>query len=605
MDVVPTEYDMKLTKSVVLPAFYYIVLAIITVICLTYDSSAQIQITARFSPWQFPHLPNLVQYTVDNPGNASLGNRKTVMTGWHDKDDDAFRLADDIRYEKIPQNGVGYFQLPGCTYQYGMHCGDLSFSLLNTDETDKEKLDDEFYFDAVIGRHSKRIVDTKKFQSDLIFFDNPEDIYIPKYNSYTVIPFGREHQAAPLSLNTAEAPAAFLPGVPNRVLYADIRDGEPYAGNIEIEQIYSSDNTAEDNIHISNISYHQQPGNGAPHYTIEADVSGVTSFLLAIQKKTRIRFTAGDNIYEKAFEPLELPFNAFVIGDFVPFSEPYISVTFPGEPQDMVVDFFTGNAWFGRQEVAAENTGRFALKLPPGIVFGKSGRAWHDNVGIVYARLSLNGFPQDKAAQTFALISSGDTIEDRFKIGAIYQNFVKLHDMDMPLMDIDSAQYHKISHAAERIFNLYKAPDAQKESWCSDIFAVVPALLNDRNMYTERGGRQTLSVRDMNIEAFLRHRLARAHRPWTLSAEFGANPALASSRSTANKFWIIWLIAGIIAFLVYGLRLRNLRQKAWFDAAAQNKAEGLLPGMPLWIVATVVLLCLAFAYAMYTAVQLL
>ena len=235
-------------------------------------------------------------------------------------------------------------------------------------------------------------------------------------------------------------------------------------------------------------------------------------------------------------------------------------MTFAGEPQDMAVDYFSGNVWFYHQEIKAADTAEFEL-VPMYLKYPR--RSWNDLQEVVYARLSLHGFPNDGYYQTFPGIVSDKLPEsianrisdkigkDSFRIGLLYQELLKLHDME-------AGDYDNAMKAAEKIHELYNDPERQRDSWCSDVFAFVPALLSDRNMGSKRFGsqiKQQFQLHDKNIEEYLLYRLAQSHHPEALSVVFN------SSSRVRRICRIIWLIVGILGFLIYCLYARSCRKR--------------------------------------------
>ena len=117
--------------------------------------------------------------------------------------------------------------------------------------------------------------------------------------------------------------------------------------------------------------------------------------------------------------------------------------------------------------------------------------------------------------------------------------------------------------------------------------------------------KQQFKLQDKNIEEYLLTRLAQSHHPEMKTVVFKGTSDVKKTCRASFIFWLIWLIVGIAGFLVYGLRVRELRQKAWFDDAARHKAVGVLPGLPGWIMAVIVVLALMLAYVLYTIIQTL
>ena len=584
--------------------FYCLSLCIIAAFCIHYVASTDVSIVARFSTWQ--SYTNLLQYEVDNPKHGSLLNRKKIIVGWYDKKRHNYMGTYYIEADTLPEAGTGYMILPICFDLNETHCSDLRFSTINSDESNLEKLKDQFY-DSVIPKD--QIIDTKDVNKKRIYLNPRNEAFGTQRADYDVIPFGLKHQTCQLNLNTVVAPTWFLPGKPNEVLYVDIRDGIPYQGNIIIEQVaVSPEDIEEDNdIQVSNLSHPPTTTAGVNRYTIDANISGVTSINLTIQKKSRVRFTAGDKVIEQVFDPHEGPFQAFESGDLsLRQKAPTIRVIFPDEPQDLVVDYFDGNAWFDRQEIKASDTSEF--KLTPKINLGSPMELRKNEVYIFYARLSLHGFPTDEPHQTFPLIAYPWGVDDNYRIGIYYQEFAKLHE-------IENDNYNAVRFAATTIYDIYNNPKIQSEAWGSDMFALVPVLLDKRHIAVEEKDDDEDNdeyrslkldpIHDRPLVAFLSDRLARAHNPQIIQVEFGSNKTIQPRNRIAHILLALWSAFGIIALSIYGWRIRNRRQKEWFDQAAKVETMGLMPGIPIWILLSLLILCITMGYALYTTIQLL
>ena len=587
-------------KNIILMAIYAVVLCIVAAASLIFASLSNVTITARFSPWLSPdEEDNLLQLEVANPQNARF-DQSQIYIGWYDpgfigNDDLALRYArpgyngyDEVIRVDLPSHGTVLSNIPKCEYQHGRHCPnrDLRF-LLQTGKYGDDKLD----------------VDGGKLS-----FDNPDNFIMevekshldgrPGIEVYSIMPFGLAHNPSSHSIQKLVVPAAFMPGKSNRVLYADIRDGMPYQGDIVIQQVPGAGNTDPDEIQIDGIAYRKNANNGAVEYVINADESGVTAFEIMAQKQTRIRILAGTEVTEKTIKPGEMPFSAVSTSD--EDGKTRIHVSFAGEPQDMVVDYFSGNMWFYHQEVKAADTAGFEL-IPMHLKPHR--RSWNDTQELVYARLSLRGNSEDAYHQTIPVIVSyqNEPESDAFRIGLLYQEFVRLHDLE-------AGDYDNAMKAAENIYNLYNDPKRQRDTWCSDIFAFVPVLLSDRNKGWVRVGwqkKQQFKLQDKNIEEYLLTRLVQSHHPEMMSVEFKGTSDVKKTCRTGFVFWLIWIIVGFAGFLVYGLRVRAQRQKAWFDDAARHKAVGVLPGMPVWIMAVIAVLALMLVYVFYETIQIL
>ncbi len=582
-------FEMK--KKLIWIAIYAVVLCIVAAASLSFASLANVTVTARFSPWLSPDADeNLLQLEVANPQNAWF-DQSQIYIGWYDPrhlgNDDferRYEHNDGVVRVDLPSHGTVRSHIPECYSQYGRHChnDDLRF-LMNGNGNDKLDVDG--------GKLS---------------FDHPDNFWVNQRTPtglsevYSIMPFGLEHTPSSHSLQKLVVTAPFMPGKSNRVLYADIRDGLPYQGDIVIQQVPGAGETNPDEIQIDGIAYRKNANNGAVEYVINADESGVTAFELTVQKPTRIRILADAEVTEKTIKPGEMPFSAVQTIDNDGKSR--IHVSFAGEPQDMVVDYFSGNAWFYQQEIKAADTAGFELvpmrlKLPR--------RSWNDTQEVVYARLRLRGFWEDMYHQTIPVIVSykNESENDAFRIGLIYQEFVRLHDME-------AGDYDNAIKATENIYNLYNDPVRQRDNWCSDIFAFVPVLLSDRNKGWERVGllreqQQQFKLQDKNIEEYLLTRLAQSHHPEMKTVVFNGISGVKKICRVCFIIWLIWLIVGIAGFLIYGLRVRALRQKAWFDDAAIHKAVGVLPGMPGWLMAVIAVLALMLVYVVYGTIQLL
>ena len=573
-------------------AIYAVVLCIVAAASLSFASLANVTVTARFSPWLSPDAnENLLQLEVANPQNAWF-DQSQIYIGWYapgriwnDDFERRYEHNDGVVRVDLPSHGTVLSHIPKCYSQYGRHCHnyDLRFLMNGNDKLDVDggKLSFD-HPDNFVMRVNQRT--PTGLPEDLVF--------------YSIMPFGLEHTPSSHSLQKLVVPAAFMPGKSNRVFYADIRNGVPYQGDIVIQQVPGAGEANPDEIQIEGIAYRKNANNGAVEYVINADESGVTAFELTAQKQTRIRILAGTEVTKKTIKPGEMPFSAVQTIDNDGKSR--IHVSFAGEPQDMVVDYFSGNAWFYHQEIKAADTAGFAL-TPMRLKFPR--RSWNDKQELVYARLSLKGDSEDAYHQTIPVIVSykNEPESDAFRIGLLYQEFVRLHDLE-------AGDYDNAMKAAENIYNLYNDPKRQRDTWCSDIFAFVPVLLSDRNKGWERVGlqkKQQFKLQDKNIEEYLLTRLAQSHHPEMKTVVFKGTSDVKKTCRASFIFWLIWLIVGIAGFLVYGLRVRELRQKAWFDDAAIHKAVGVLPGMPGWLMAVIAVLALMLVYVVYGTIQLL
>ena len=576
-------------------AVYGFVLCCVAAVCLVLASLIGVKITARFSTWLSSDADNVLQLVVDNPKGAPLFGQSYMYIGWYDPghwggDDLDRRYSrpghDGVVRVELPSDGTVFWDIPVCDYQYGRHCPnrDLRFLLQ-------------------IGSFGN---DKRDVDGGSISFEHPDNFVMhvekskidgrPGIDVYSVMPFGLEHKASRHSIQKLVVPASFMPGKSNRVLYADIRDGEPYQGDIVIQQVRRAGDTGQDIIQIDGIASRKNSNEGASEYVINADESGVTAFDLTVQKPTRIRISAGTEVIEKTITPGEMPFSAVQTSD--KDGKTRIQVTFAGEPQDMAVDYFSGNVWFYHQEIKAADTAEFELMQ---MYLKTPRRSWNDTQEIVYARLSLHGGADDAYYQTFPVIVSDKKEKDSFRIGLLYQEFLRLHYME-------AGDYENAMKTAERIHELYNDPKQQLANWCSDVFAFVPVLLSNRNSGWVRNGLDVQSefvLRDKNIEEYLLNRLAEAHHPEMLSVVFNGSSGARKTCRICYNIWLIWLIIGVAVFLVYGLRVRAQRQKTWFDEAARHKAVGMLPGMPGWIVAVVAVLAVMLAFVLYATIQML
>ncbi|MBQ9817600.1 MAG: hypothetical protein IJM59_09100 [Proteobacteria bacterium] len=503
-------------------------------------------------------------------------------------------------FQKLPRNDAVHQPWKHCAFS----CNEvLNYDLLNFDMDEyseselKKKLSDIETDEVVYKRGADAVKSASVYCRELQFENNYDSGKLVEKTGplYDIYPFGQSYEIANQSLNKVVVPSAFLPGLPNQVLFVDIRDGQPYQGTIEIEQISPSseshDGAKSFQIDGAGSVKTDNPG-GSPRFAITADESGVTSFLLTIHEKTKLRFKAGDKIYESAFSPNRLPFHAEVTGRDLAYAT--IRIDFRDEPTDMVVDYFVGNTWTERQKIPKPGTRSAQLKLLPNFQYKRGTRSWNDQFDIVYVRLSKSGFPIDKSYQTFALFASSEPYEDRFKIGAIYQDFVKLHYLKLGKQD-------EAKNAASQIYDLYHEPEAQLKSWCADMFAVAPVLLSDRNMTAETRsrtangmGRRQLSIRDHNIETYLLSRLALEHRPKAVSVPFDDNPKTHGRHIAAVVSLMILLFGGVLVFMYIAARMRDAQQRAWYDTVANMGSRSRKPHIPQYFVIIIIFLLIGY-----------
>jgi hypothetical protein len=547
---------------------------------------------AYMSTVQTKQMDGMILFTPDDgqkaPDLACFSDKamQTSWGNWYDSSVGAF-----------PKNGLGKLH---CEYCFKHHCngdGDLRLDLIDLDvrgldESSFVEEMDAFRKDADNNKSPSLLLQSATLPCSQLYFEEPQEKNVPHGSIYRIIPFGQRGSFVPQSVNTVVAMSTFLPGHTNQVLLVDIRDGEPYTGTIEVELVRDPSDTDDhtNDFRIAAVPYTKQNNT----YIIQADESGITSMIMTIQRDIKLRFTAGDKSYEHKFVLNERPFYASVIGAFNPNLEwPTMNIDFAGGPQDVVVDYFIDNAWFDRQLVHAKDTKQF--KLMPRYEYIRSEKAWNDRIDIIYARVSLSGFPTEEPCQTFAIPASAEFFEDRFKIGAIYQEFVKLHHLN-------NGEFETAMEAASVVYDIYTNPNIQQEPWAKEMFALAIPLIN-RNDREDSSGDHHFSLKDYNYSSFMLKRLAQEHDPRVITLPFDDKKAMYNAHHTSGFGLVIWLLGGLIASVVCARNIRIRRQRVWFDDAAKGKAKGVLPGIPLVLIGIIVVLGICFVFAVYSLIQ--
>ncbi len=377
------------------------------------------------------------------------------------------------------------------------------------------------------------------------------------------------------------APSAFVTGKPNEVLLACYIHGRPCQGDIEIEQLGEQENRI--------------------HKVIQADDTGITAFDLTIDVKSDFRFTVGDEVLNATFTPV--PFQkGFHVGIkpgyYIPPNsyDRYVKLDVDqfGSPKDLKMDVFSDYAWIARRRVFHEYGPE--IEFPSGLGFTPES-AWYlfKNYEVVriseekrrfeplntpqilfvriatYDRHEAAEILPDEPSQTIPFIVWGDD-KDKFKspdyrlvFGTIYQTFARidaLNEMD----DQDKGEQKNKTRSA-----------------FDDVVVIAPYLLECMNA-------PLFSQKKQPFEKYLLAKLAQAHHPQIVTVndadEVYTEEVFRAERGdkirSVSVFVIIWLIVGIILFVVISRDARIRRQQAWFDAAARGEAKGLLPGTPAW-----------------------
>ncbi len=602
-----SSFSLTMKRTIIISILYFVILFLIVSIYFTHIQLILKEdcgpLVAQMSTVQTKQMDNLILFTIDDEQkmpDSELFSDKGLFTRWGNYFSDKGLFTrwgnwEDAYINYFPRNGFGDLHCERCNEHY---CpGDLQLDLIDIDlrgideSTFVEKMGD-FKKAEENNKIPPLLLQTATLPCSQLHFEEPLQKNVPHGPRYRIIPFGLRGSFVPQSVNTVVAGSTFLPGHANRVFIVNITDGEPYTGPIKVEQILDPSGTDDDikELGISAVPYTKQNNT----YIIQADESGITSMLMTIQRDIKLRFTAGDKSFEHEFVLNERPFNANVIGSFNPKVDlPTMYIDFAGERQDMVIDYFIDNAWFDRQLVHASDTKQF--KLTPKYKYISPEKAWNDQIDIIYARVSPSGFPTEEPYQTFAIPASAEFFEDRFEIGAIYQEFVKLHYLN-------NGHFGTAMDAASVAYDIYTDPNIQQEPWAKEMFALAMPLIN-RNDREDSRGDHHFSLKDYNYESFMLNRLAQEHDPRVITLPFDDKKVISHAHRTSGIWLVIWLLGGLIAYVICARNIRIRRQRAWFDAAAMGKAKGVMPGIPMGFVYIIALLGMGLVATVYSYIQ--
>ena len=404
--------------------------------------------------------------------------------------------------------------------------------------------------------------------------------------------------------------SAFVPHQPTEVLYVDIRDGNPWEGDIIVTQLNAP--------------------NGAEPQIVKANASGVTSLSFTLTERASFSITAGDHAMEATFEPRTMPFTlkfedasessctnlyrTTPAGDYTDSIRSGVHITPIKKGSDIIIDYFEGYAWINRQIVPADELNQ-TVCLTPGFKFGITPQ-------IIYARFSMAGFEDE--AQTVPLIASNDirrksdtmTYYERGRtsehtidtFGAFYQDYIKLTELNAISLSQIPGYYYSGGTLFDKMEKIYQSADAQDHY---DIFSVAKGLkhfINDENAPNY----DKYSDERQQIQKYLLTRLAALHHPQIIRhvddlerATAKLNYEMRSRKRSAWFYSMLWLSVGIVGCGAAARRIRIRRQQQWFDAAAKGMEKGDLPSAPIWLKILIAALFFGIIESLYMYISLL
>ena len=561
-------------KKILLIFAYFVVLLIILGVLIFMNQNVlpwNMSVTA--SPYQTRSHPNIAYVKIKDANRSSGFKHESVRVNWAQGSNVVTPVVGGLS-----DDGSGSFEIP--------YRPNRIFPLVdNPDGGNVEGCSDlvvdhfvtETWLVEKQSQREQQFVSVQPLQTARVpcdaftFFSKPGVMQL----SLGYLGMLRDMNENPEDLNDIVVPSAFVTGVPNEILFANYIDGKPYKGAIEIEQLDAQE--------------------GGIHEVIQADTSGITAIELTIQKKARFRFTVGDKTIDTTFVPQ--PFNV-KIEEIRPRNHNPLyqfNVSQAGEPNDLYVDLFSDYAWIGHDTVLAAINSDFLIPAHSrtrllfennNITKGEENPVQFKEPQILFLKIGTSELPSDDSSQTFAFVITGNQRDYRLELGAIYQTFARIQALN-----------------DER-----RLPSAKKSKSAYDaIVLIAPYLLNrvsadntDTRAQVER------------IEKYLLAKLASAHHPEIVTLmDTGAvekervDAQNTETKAKADSVLILWLVIGLIGFIVVARAARLRRQQAWFDAAAKGEAEGLLPGAPPWCVMIIVGIIVGIIASGYYLVHLL
>jgi hypothetical protein len=592
----------------ILVIVYFVVLFFILGSYFKYaNPDLSLRLMATASIYQSPDQHNIMMVQVDNAHpNVAMGNTKMSM--WWQRYNNVFLqdMISDSVMNVLPQNGRTYFYIPipktkddtpskkdpakkilddliNESIAEAINNGeldpeiakfvkkevriqldngeltvpDLDLSYPDSDSATNNNSGKKDNMSGILGRKDHL---TGK-QSLLIRWYNEGDDQ--QYVQFEADGFIREKiEPVPLPQNlynddvspnlvSIAAPSAFMLGEPNEVLFADIKDGVPYTGNIVVEQI---------NVFPA-----------LPSQNIPADPSGVTSIPLSINAQADFKITAGGDDFYATFVPLEKSFH-ITIDDYsiTPKKKPHIHIVPAGSPQQMFVDYFVGRAWIGHEVIPANQIHDF--ELSPDLIFTSRDQL------IVYARISTSEFATEESSQTIALYATNNpnhTVADSFDL--ILREFTSNARQNNDSSDNTTGAIASLVH-------LIASQEYTKNAFSHYI----------------------------QLQKYFLNRLAGEHHPETkllfrsdeqAIAQFEADKK--NHHKTMNILLIIWFVIGVIVFIGVAIHIRNKNVLAWEEAAASGSTDYIPSGTPAWLVILIAALIFGLLISLYYMMQLI
>ena len=383
-----------------------------------------------------------------------------------------------------------------------------------------------------------------EFKADGFVLENIEPFPLPEtiYDPYADVP---------KKMISISVPSAFMLGEPNEVLIADINDGLPYKGNIEVEQI---------NVFPA-----------PPSRNIPADPSGVTSIPLSINAQADFKITAGEDEFYATFVPLEKSFH-ITIDDYsiTPKKKPHIHIVPAGSPQQMFVDYFVGRAWIGHEVIPANQIHDF--ELSPDLIFTSRDQL------IVYARISTSEFATEESSQTIALYATNNP-------------------------------NHTVADSFELILREFTSNARQNNEASDNTLGTIVSLVA---IIVSQGSAENAFSNYAQLQKYFLNHLAGEYHPETkllfrsdeqFIAQFEADKI--EHHKTTNIFLIIWFVIGVIVFIGVAIHIRNKTVMAWEEAAASGSTDYIPSGTPAWLVCLIAALIFGLMISLYYMMQLI
>ncbi len=568
----------------ILVIVYFVVLFFILGSYFKYTSpDLSLRLMATASTYQSPDQRNVIMFQFDNAHPDPYLDDTSICMGWE--------LGYDPSWMKnLTQNGRSYFYIPNFetrddtpssidpakqllddlinkSIAESIKNGELDPAIaefvkkevriqfdsgeLTVPDLDLFKAAGDFDKNDNLAKDQSLLIDwwyhtgRAEFKADGFVLENIEPFPIPEtlYDPYA--------DDVPKKLISISVPSAFMLGEPNEVLIADIHDGLPYKGNIEVEQI---------NVFPA-----------IPSRNIPADPSGVTSIPLSINAQADFKFTAGEDEFYATFVPLEKSFH-ITIDDYsiTPKKKPHIHIVPAGSPQQMFVDYFVGRAWIGHEVIPANQIHDF--ELSPDLIFTSRDQL------IVYARISTSEFATEESSQTIALYATNNP------------NHTAADSFDLILREFTS--------------------NARQNNEASD--NTLGTIISLVAIIVSQGSAENAFSNYAQLQKYFLSHLAGEYHPETkllfrsdeqFIAQFEADKK--NHHRTMNILLIIWFVIGVIVFIGVAIHIRNKNVMAWEEAAASGSTDYIPSGTPAWLVCLIAALIFGLLISLYYMMQLI